>query len=67
LAPNNPRNFKGKFGDATFRDGVRSGEATLREYAAYLLDRNGFSGVPPTQLAKITSDVFACKDSQVSR
>ena len=46
FAPNNPRGFSGDFGDATFRIGVRSGEATVRELAAFLVDREGFSGVP---------------------
>jgi len=51
FAPNNPRSFCGDFGDATFRHGVRSGEATIRELAAYLVDRQGFSGVPRTTFA----------------
>jgi hypothetical protein len=53
FAPNNPRDFRGKFGDATFREGVLSGEATIRELAAYLLDHDGFAGVPATSLASI--------------
>ena len=38
FAPNNPRGFSGTFGDATFRNGVKSGEATVRELAAFLVD-----------------------------
>ena len=48
FAPNNPRSYRGQFGDPTFREGVRSGEQTIRELAAYLLDSRGFSGVPHT-------------------
>ena len=46
FAPNNPRNYRGDFGDNTLRVGVKSGEATVRELAAYLIDSDGFSGVP---------------------
>ena len=49
-APNNPRGYQGEFGSQTLRAGVRSGEATIREVAAYLLDYDGFSGVPETSL-----------------
>ncbi len=53
LVLQNARNF----GDATFRDGVRSGEATVRELAAYLLD-SGFAGVPATSMVAFTCDAF---------
>lgn len=53
FAPNNPRGFKGKFGDAGFRAGVLSGEATVREMAAYLIDHDGFAGVSQTCLVKV--------------
>lgn len=58
FAPNNPRDFKGNFGDATFRAGVLSGEATVRELAAYLLDSEHFSSVPPTTLVAVTHETF---------
>jgi hypothetical protein len=45
--------MKGSFGSDTCRAGVKSGESTLREIAAYMLDHEGFSGVPPTALVEI--------------
>ena len=53
FAPNNPRDLKGLFGSETCRAGVKSGESTLREVAAYLLDHGGFSGVPGTSLVEL--------------
>lgn len=49
-APNNPRGMQASFGSDTCRKGIKSGEAAIREVAAYLLDQGGFSGVPLTQL-----------------
>lgn len=46
FAPNNPRDMKGPFGSDTCRPGVKSGESTVREVTAYLLDHEGFAGVP---------------------
>ena len=54
FAPNNPRNMTGPFGSKTCRPGVKSGEATVREVAAYLLDHNNFSGVPVTGLVEVS-------------
>jgi hypothetical protein len=50
FAPNNPRDHVGRFGSQSFRAGVLSGEACIREVAAYLLDKEGFSGVPSTTM-----------------
>ena len=50
FAPNNPRDHIGLFGSKSFRAGVLSGEACIREVAAYLLDKDGFSGVPSTTM-----------------
>lgn len=58
FAPNNPRNHIGPFGSASFRAGVLSGEACIREVAAFLLDKDGFSGVPPTTMVEATHDGF---------
>ena len=52
-APNNPRGMKGLFGSATCRDGVKSGELTVREVAAYMLDHENFAGVPATCLVEL--------------
>ena len=53
FAPNNPREYQGEFGSNTLRGGVKSGEATIREVAACLIDRDGFSGVPQTCLVQV--------------
>lgn len=52
-APNNPRGMTGLFGSDTCRSSIKSGESTLREVAAYLLDHDGFSGVPATSLVQL--------------
>lgn len=43
----------GLFGSDTCRSSIKSGESTLREVAAYLLDHDGFSGVPATSLVQL--------------
>ena len=53
FAPNNPRGMQAAFGSETCRPGVKSGESSLREVLAYLLDHEGFAGVPPTVLAEV--------------
>ena len=58
FAPNNPREHRGPFGSKTFRAGVLSGEACIREVAAYLLDHEGFSNVPATTMVEATHDSF---------
>ena len=58
FAPNNPRDHAGPFGSQTFRAGVLSGEACIREVAAYLLDNGGFSGVPPTTMVENAHNSF---------
>jgi hypothetical protein len=58
-APNNPRDFQGPFGSATFRAGVLSGEATVRELAAYLIDHGHFSSVPATSLVQVANRLTA--------
>ena len=63
FAPNNPRDYQGTFGSKTFRSGVLSGEATVREVAAYLLDHENFSSVPPTSLICISKEVMHKKQN----
>jgi len=59
MAPNNPRGHVGPFGSSSFgKAGVLSGEFCVREVAAYLLDTDGFSGVPPTTMVEVTNDDF---------
>lgn len=62
FAPNNPRDFRAPFGSKTFRPGVVSGESTIREVAAYLLDHGNFSSVPMTQIVAVTHDSFKMCD-----
>ncbi|KAL7545653.1 hypothetical protein ACHAWF_009004 [Thalassiosira exigua] len=62
FAENNPRGYvphsspsaSGAGGDDAewLRQGIRPGELCLREVAAFLLDHDGFSGVPMTTLAE---------------
>lgn len=54
FAPNNPRGMKAPFGSNTCRPGVKSGESSLREVLAYLLDHDHFAGVPPTALVELS-------------
>ena len=63
FAENNPRGYvphagasssatSGGAGEDSLRQGIRPGELCLREVAAFLLDHDGFSGVPMTTLAE---------------
>jgi len=54
FAPNNPRGMQAPFGSETCRPGVKSGESSLREVLAFLLDHEGFAGVPPTALVEVS-------------
>lgn len=50
---NNPKGFSPKpnsYSEFGFKEGILVGEASLRECAAHLLDHDGFSGVPVTDL-----------------
>ncbi|XP_047315242.1 phosphatidylinositol 4-kinase gamma 1-like [Impatiens glandulifera] len=54
-----PKGFSGQMlGQPGRRPSIRLGETGARELAAYLLDHDGFSGVPPTALLRISSDAF---------
>lgn len=67
-AENNPRGYvkqvmsEDVFDDfesgMSMRAGVKPGESCLREVAAYLLDHDGFSGVPLTTLAEAKHPAF---------
>lgn len=59
LAFNNPKGFGGRMlGQPGLKCSVRIGETGIRELAAYLLDHDGFAGVPPTALVKISHVAF---------
>jgi hypothetical protein len=56
---NNPKGYVPRRGsDAGFKEGILVGEATLRECAAYVLDYDGFCGVPPTELVLCRHPAF---------
>lgn len=60
-APNNPRGLAGKMGTRGVRNGLLSGEANLREVAAYLLDHEGFAHVPATVRVEVSHHTFGSK------
>ena len=45
------------------RTGIPGGSAACREVAAYLLDHDGFAGVPPTTLAMMQHEAFFSSDA----
>jgi hypothetical protein len=60
--PNNPKGYTKQFGSESFRRGILSGEATIREEAAYLLDtfsRGRFKfDVPATTFVEMCHKTF---------
>lgn len=55
LAPNNPKGWNSRaMSDPGMKPSVRVGEAALREVAAFLLDHDGFAGVPPACLVAVS-------------
>jgi hypothetical protein len=58
FAPNNPRGMRGSYGSDTCRSGVKSGELTVREVIAYLLDHDSFADVPATTLVQASHSSF---------
>nr|CCA22060.1 phosphatidylinositol kinase (PIKF) putative [Albugo laibachii Nc14] len=63
FGPNNPRGLVGQLGQSGLRKGILSGEACERELAAYLLDKDHFSGVPATSLVEARHPVFKYDDT----
>lgn len=59
--PNNPRGLAGRMGSRTLRSGLLSGEANVREVAAYLLDHDKFANVPATVRVEVTYPAFGGK------
>lgn len=65
LAFNNPKGFAGRMlGQPGMKRSIRVGETGIRELAAYLLDHDGFTGVPPTALVKISHVTFHVNNSE---
>ncbi|XP_047944966.1 phosphatidylinositol 4-kinase gamma 8-like [Salvia hispanica] len=59
LAFNNPKGLGGRLlGQPGMKSSIRIGETGLRESAAYVLDHDGFAGVPPTALVKFSHVKF---------
>ncbi|XP_010508328.1 PREDICTED: uncharacterized protein LOC104784920 [Camelina sativa] len=52
MAANNPRGLEVSKNGEGAKKGTKVGEGALREVAAYLLDHDGFSGVPPTVMVE---------------
>ncbi len=58
FAPNNKKGYIGKFGQEGFRKGILSGEGSIREVVAYLLDKKNFFRVPETTFVEISHPSF---------
>jgi len=64
---NNPKGYMPRRGsDAGFKEGILVGEASVRECAAYVLDYDNFSGVPPTDLVLCQHNAFYSNPSSES-
>lgn len=57
-APNNPRGHTGRMRSRSVRSGLLSGEANVREVAAYLLDHEAFANVPATARVEVSHSSF---------
>ena len=58
FAPNNQKGYVGKFGQQSFRNGILSGEGSIREVIAFLLDKKGFLNVPETTFVEVCHPSF---------
>ncbi|KAH6779552.1 hypothetical protein C2S52_010789 [Perilla frutescens var. hirtella] len=59
LAFNNPKGLAGRLlGQPGMKCSIRIGETGMRESAAYVLDHDGFAGVPPTALVRFSHVKF---------
>lgn len=70
FTPNNQKGYQSNFGSQSFRKGIFSGEATIREVAAYLLDivevqdkknkkyKKNYFDVPPTTFTEVSHPSF---------
>ncbi|KAL4500413.1 hypothetical protein ABPG72_003364 [Tetrahymena utriculariae] len=63
-APNNPKGYVGKLGQRGIRSGIRSGEQGYREVVAYILDPEGFHGVPATTFVEFYHPSFKYHQNQ---
>jgi len=66
---NNPKNSsRDDYDDASepLGKGLREGEVVQREVAAYMIDRNGFSHVPPTMMVSLAHSKFNKNDDETA-
>jgi len=59
--PNNPRGLAGRMRSRSVRNGLLSGEANIREVAAYLLDHEKFANVPETVRVEVSHPTFGAE------
>ena len=66
-AENNPRGYLRQPDDEmTLRAGIVPGQSCIRELAAYLIDHDGFSGVPMTTLVEAQHPAFNTNGSHLN-
>jgi phosphatidylinositol 4-kinase type 2 len=65
-ADNNPRGYIRVQDGDSLRKGIRPGEACIREVAAYLLDHDGFAGVPMTTFVEARHPAFNTNGSRLN-
>lgn len=56
--PNNGKGYEGN-GETSLRANFKPGQGCIREVAAYIMDVNDFTGVPPTTLVHCEHNAFA--------
>jgi len=56
--PNNGKGYEGN-GETSLRPNFKPGQGCIREVAAYIMDVNDFTGVPPTTLVHCEHNAFA--------
>lgn len=56
--PNNGKGYEGN-GETSLRPNFKPGQGCIREVAAYIMDVNDFTGVPPTTLVHCEHSAFA--------
>jgi len=61
-APNSPKSDPTNPDDDSVDKGIPLGGTPIREVAAYLIDREGFYGVPPTTMASVKHESFQSND-----
>jgi len=65
FAPNNQKGYVEKFGHESFRPGILSGEGSIREVAAYLLDKDNYFDIPETTFVEILHSTFTKNSNEM--